>query len=257
MQEVVVDEHRLVAGLNRATLGEGASATVLIDELIGHSDPGVAHAAMALLIAESRRFDSFGDPIVARTDLPAELQHRLIWWAAAALREYMVGQHGLDPVIADAALVATATAMLAGYDEGETLEGRAFELALRLHRRSSIDDSLLERALAEGRLSLFTAALALRAGVEVASAWEMVVDGDGSRLAVLLRAIGCSREAAGAIMVRLASVNARAEAEIAGRMDAFDALARDEAADAMRPWRLDADYRRAIAGLATSGFQGR
>jgi uncharacterized protein (DUF2336 family) len=243
------DEHRLASALVlRAApreLGAG-----LIDQLLDATDPGVAAAAMGLLIAESRRFDHFGDPVVARTELPAELQHRLVWWVAAALRTYMISRHGLDPVAADRATVAAASAMLAGYDEAVTLEGRAFELAARLNRAGGIDDALLVRALTEGRLAFLAAALGLRAGIDASAAWDMIVDSEGSRLAVLLRAIGCGRDAAAEILLRLALVDRRAEEGVADRIDAFDDLDHDRAASAIRPWRLDGEYRRAIAALA-------
>jgi uncharacterized protein (DUF2336 family) len=243
------DEHRLTTGLRRS--GDGHDeGLALIDRLLAHKDAGIAAGAMALLIAESRRHDRFGEPVLARTDLPAELQHRMVWWVAAALRDYLIERHGIDPLAADRPLVTVATAMLAAYDEGDTLEGRAFDLACRLRSADELDDMMLVEAANEGRLALLAAALALRAGIDGASAWEMLVDMGGSRLAVLLRAIDCSREMAGAIMLRLTIADNRSEAELADNLDAFDLLPTEEAREALRPWRLDGDYRRAIAALA-------
>lgn len=251
------DEHRLATALSRIGEYHGGEGSGLIDRLLDHRDPRVAAAAMALLIAESRRYDRFGDPVVARTDLPAELQHRLVWWVAAALREYMIERHALDPAAADRPLAIAATAMLSAYDEGETLEGRSFELASRLHRDGELDDVFLSDALSEGRLALFVAALGLRAGIDGDAAWEMVADPTGSRLAVLLRAIECSRAIAGDILVRLATAEGRHEEQWAEHFGAFDLLDAERARDALRPWRLDADYRRAIAALASSGEGSR
>ena len=36
-------------------------------------------------LAENRRSGSYGEPQVTASDLPADLLHRLLWWAAAAL----------------------------------------------------------------------------------------------------------------------------------------------------------------------------
>lgn len=243
------DEHRLATGLRRSGDGQD-EGSALIDRLLAHEDAGVAGGAMALLIAESRRHDRFGEPVLARTDLPAELQHHMVWWVAAALRDYLVECHAIDPLVADRPLVAVATAMLAAYDESETLEGRAFDLACRLRSAGALDDMLLVEAASEGRLALLAAALALRAGIDGASAWEMLTDTGSSRLAVLLRAIDCPREMAGAIMLRLTIADNRSEAELADNLDAFDLLPAEQAREALRPWRLDGDYRRAIAALA-------
>ena len=53
-----------------------------------------------------RRFDRFQEPDMGQVELPAELQHKLVWLVAAALRHYIVQQHGLaavDGVIEEAA----------------------------------------------------------------------------------------------------------------------------------------------------------
>jgi len=246
------DEHRLAAGLRRSAEGHDEGSG-LIDRLLAHEEEGIAGGAMALLVAESRRHDRFGEPVLARTDLRAELQHHLVWCVAAALRDYMTMHHAIDPQAADRPLVAVATAMLAAYDESETLEGRAFDLACRLRSAGELDDTLLAEAMNEGRLALLAAALALRAGIDDASAWEMLADTGSSRLAVLLRAIGSSREIAGAIMLRLTIADNRSESELADNLDAFDRLPIEQAREALRPWRLDDSYRRAIAALAAGG----
>jgi uncharacterized protein (DUF2336 family) len=251
------DEHRISAGLRRTGELRGGHGSALVDRLLDHPDPAISAAAMALLIADSRRYDRFGDAILARTDLPAELQHRLVWWIAAALRDYMIERHAVDATAADRALVGTATAMLAGYDEGDTLEGRAFYLAHLLLRDDAVDDALLAEAVNEGRLALFVAALALRAGIEGQAAWEMAADVTGSRLAVLLRAIDCRRDIAGGIMLRLAMAEGRDEEQLSLHLEAFDLLEPERARDALRPWRLDGDYRRAIAALAAAGDRRR
>lgn len=249
------DAHRLTEGLKRTSdQGDGSQ---LIDRLIAHDEPAIAAAAMALLIAESRRFDRFGDPLIARTDLPAELQHRLVWLIAAAMRDYMVERHALEAGAVDRPLVATATAMLAGYDEGETLEGRAFGLAVLLQRAGALDDALLAEACGEARLPLFTAALGLRAGVDGTAAWDMVADPSGSRLALLLRAIEVPRPIATGVLLRFAEADGRSEEELVDQLDAFDALDPQLARDALRPWRLDHDYRQAIAALAANGDRAR
>ena len=74
---------------------------------------------------------------MGRVELPAELQHKLVWMVAAALRHYIVQQHQVAAV--DAAIEETASALIAAYDEGATLEARAVRLARRLHAAGRID----------------------------------------------------------------------------------------------------------------------
>jgi uncharacterized protein (DUF2336 family) len=78
-----VDEHRLALMLGRDAPHHVAD---LAQRLLDLGDEEIAEAVMALLIAESRRYDRFGDPALARTDLPPGPHRRLLWAVAAALR---------------------------------------------------------------------------------------------------------------------------------------------------------------------------
>jgi hypothetical protein len=245
------EEHRLTLALRaaaaRAASVEPDPAPPLLDLLLRDPDENIAADAMALLVADSRRFDRIADPVLARTDLPAELQHRLVWRVAAALRDPLTAQ-GLGEAAADHAIVTAATASLAAYDEGETLEGRAMTLARRLHAAAKLDDALIERAIGDARLALGVAALAVRAGIGFADAWAMFADRGGERLLVLLRAVGIARDCAASIALRLALLS-EAYDSVADRISGYEAIDTARARDALRPWRLDAAYRRAIAEL--------
>ncbi|SNS09143.1 Uncharacterized conserved protein, DUF2336 family [Sphingomonas laterariae] len=250
------EEHRLSIALRLAAarVAEFAPEPPLIDMLVDDAEPAIAEAAMAMIVAESRRIDRFQDPVLARTDLPAEVQHRLIWRVAACLRRYMIEIGRLDPATADREVGAAAQALLAGYDESATLEGRAIALALLLRADGRLSDALIGRALGEGRVALTVAALALRAGIEFGVAWDMLFDADGSRLAVLLSAIGMDTATAADILFRCVPSDMDPETA-AGRVEAFMALDRGRAEETLRPWRLDPAFRNAIDDLNT-GLRG-
>lgn len=250
------EEHRLSVDLRvMASRMAGLSADPpLLDTLVDDPDPAIADAAMAMVVAESRRIDRFQDPVLARTDLPAETQHRLIWRVAACLRRYMVDIGRLDPAVADREVSAAGQAMLAGYDESATLEGRAMALAMLLRAADRLDDVTIARALGEGRVAFTVAALALRAGVEFHIAWEIFFDAEGSRLAVLLSAIGMAHEQAADMLFRCMPGDADGDAA-ATRIEAFMALDQRRATEALRPWRLDAAFRGAIDDL-DAGLRG-
>ena len=187
--------------------------------------------------------------MVAATDLPAELQHRLVWRVAAALRRHVLLRGVVSEAETDRALVAAATATLAGYDEDDSLEGRAMQVARRLHQRRRLDDALIARAFAEGEATLAVAMLAARAGIDFPAAWEMVADPHGSRTMLLLRATGVRRGSAAAILRDLAAAGI-GRLDAADRIEAFDGLDPLDARDALRPWQADPGYRRAVAELA-------
>jgi uncharacterized protein (DUF2336 family) len=236
-----VEEQRLSEVLRR-----NGGDTRVVETLLADPDETVSAAAMAMLIAESRRHFLFEEPVLARTDLPADMQYRLVWWVAAALREYLTRQHGADHGLADAALMDAAAASLSGHDEGETLESAAMQLAYALAERGRLDDDLLQTACEEGRLSLFVAALAVRGGLDFEAARGMALPPFGERLIVLLRALDVRRESAGAVALAL-SID---DAELTEQMTAYDSLTRARAIELIQPWQVDSGYRTAIAALS-------
>jgi uncharacterized protein (DUF2336 family) len=228
------------------TRGRGASESPLLIELIRDHDPIVADHAMALLVGQSRRVDSFSEPAAARTELSAELEHQLVWRVAAALRQYLIGTHRLDPVAADQAIVAASESLLGRYDEGDALEARAMRLARRLQTLRRLDDELVRRALSEGSFPLFLASLAVRASVGQAETWEIVSDPKGRGRVFLLKAGDVERTSAASILLELAS----SEEDVPSQVDLFDVTDIAAAQDALRLWRFDPSYRESIAELS-------
>jgi Uncharacterised protein conserved in bacteria (DUF2336) len=232
------EEHRLA---------RAAPERRLLTELAGDVDETVAAAAVSLLIAESRRLDAFHEPVLANGDLPAEVAHGVAWTVAAALRTYLIARHDVPPASADGAVTAAAAAWLARYDEGAGADSLARRLALRLEARGRLDDELLVRAVAEGSLPLFLAALSLRTGLDLQALWELLPDAAGRGPAILLRAARTGREAAASILLHLAG---REEA-VAAQIDLYDTLTPEEALHHILLWRLDPAYRSAVARLAS------
>ncbi|MBB5685096.1 DUF2336 domain-containing protein [Sphingobium boeckii] len=238
-----VEEQRISQMLRR---NDFEPESRLVETLLSDEDPEVAIAAMALLIAESRRLYMFDEPTLLRTDLPADLHYRLVWWVAAALREYMVRQHRAEPGAVDAALMDAAGASLSMHDEGETLEAASMQLVYQLSDRGVLNDMMLKAACLEGRLSLFVAMLAVRGGIDFESARGMALPPYGDRLVVLLRALDVGREAAASIMMAIGTD----DAAVVEQIDAYETLDRVHAMEAIRPWQIDNGYRTAITALA-------
>ncbi len=243
-----VEEHRF----HREQQG---AADALLLELIGDDDATVAAAAMALLIARSRRFDRFNEPLMDETELAAELQHKLVWIVAAALRQYAVRHHHVSPAELDSVLAAAATAQIGAHDEGESLEARASRLAAALDAAERLDDALVLRVIAEGDLPLFVAALGRRAGLAFEAAWEVLSDPRGKGPPLLLRASDVTREAAAAILLSLNTrsrlFSGREGDAAAAQLDRYDAIDVRAARATLRLWQADPGYRSAIARLST------
>lgn len=242
-----VEEHRFWKSYASA----GAEDYLL--ELIRDEDPEIAASAMDLVTARSRRFDRFQEPVMGRVELPADLQHKLVWLVAASLRQYIVQHHGLSAV--DGAIEEAANGLLAAYDEGEAFEVRAMRLVRRLLARGRLDGALLGRMLGEGALPLFIAGLAALASLDYGPAWEVLSDPRGRGPAILLRAAGIDRRDSAAILLLL-NAHGRLFSGIEGdaaeqQLELYDRLDEDEARDVLRLWQADPGYRASIARIST------
>jgi hypothetical protein len=228
------EEHRL---------GRGSADHGLLIDLAGDPDAAIGGEAMSLLIAQSSRLDAFQEPLMLREELPAELQHCLVWTVAAALRRYIIASHDIPPPDADAAIAAAANALIAGADEGEGFPARALRLMRRLAAAHRLDERIVVRSLADGSLPLLLAAVSVRSGIGVEPAWELLAEPSGRGGALLLRAAGLAKENAGAILFRLHGESVAAEL---GRFEAVDA---ESALRLLGLWQADPAYRAAVARM--------
>lgn len=245
-----VEEHRVHrAARSHAQPEDGG----LLLRWVRDRDTALARAAMAVLVAESRRLDRFQEPIIATPELPAELEHRLVWTVAAALRVYLVTRQSVDPAVADAAIAEAAAARLAAYDEGEGLEARAIQLARRLEALEQLSDGVLARMMAEGHFLLLLAMIGLRCGLSLDAVWEVLSDPRGSGPAFLLRAAGVAREEAGPILLGLADAASAAnpDGRVIHQMDLFDGMTEEEASAAISLWQVDPAYRAAVGRVGS------
>lgn len=232
-----------------------AEASVLADRVapardgsglpLDDPDHGVAADAAALLVAEARRLDRFGAPVLPFDDVAAEVAHRLVWRIAAVLRHYLRESEEIEGAAVDKALAEAAVAVLGVHDEGQALDAIAMRLASRLRANDRLDGRLLAGWLEAGQVAAFNAGLAFIAGLPNEEVWHIVADPADGRLALALRAAGVGREPAAAILLMLLPANADASAEI----DLYNACDADEAADALAPLTTDPDLRAASDAL--------
>jgi uncharacterized protein (DUF2336 family) len=230
----------------------------MLFELVRGGDELLANDAMDLVVARSRRFDRFQEPVIGHVDLPAELQHKLVWLVAAALRHYLVQQHELHSV--DTAVERAASEFIAQHDEGMGLEAAALRLARRLHGADRLDGALLTRALAEGMLPVFIAGLAVLARLDHGAAWEVLSDPRGRGPALLLRSAALPRDQAAAILLLLNTrgrLFSGAEGDAAAeQLELYDSLDEGTASEVLRLWQGDPAYRASVARLSTRSRGG-
>ena len=222
----------------------------LLPRLAQYGDSVVASSALALLSAESRRRVPPSPGQSNPSDLPAELQHRLVWWVAAALRERFADAAGDTLPVLDRALAEAALRSIAAHDEGDRLEAAALRLAAALDPQADELAGLLVEALNDRRLSLFIALLAHALGLDYNDAREIVLDPGAERLWLLLRALELDRASIARIGLALSDADPQRDIDrFAEGLDEIVAVLPEVARHALAPLLLHRDYRAALVAL--------
>lgn len=212
-------------------------------------DGVVATAAVALLGAENRRRAANEGAATVRSELPAELHQRLLWWVAAAVREQSSDLDGMAD--RDRALTEATLRSLAAHDEGDRPEAAAARLAEAIDARPGELAELLVEAVGEGRLTLFAALVARAAAVDYEQVRRLLIDPGGDLLTLMLHVAGVERTAIAGIGVALADADARRDLErLADRIDWAEAQGREAARAALAPLALGRDFRAAVRALS-------
>jgi hypothetical protein len=231
---IAAARHRLLADALPTAVG-GPDEPSLLVRLAAVPDRVVAGAARALLAAEAR-----GGAV-----LPAEVQHRLIWWVAAAIRPRRV-----DPD-ADRAIAEAALRTLGAHDEGDGAGAVAMRLAAAIDARPDELAPLLTEALGDRRLSLFVGVLAHAVGLDYEEAEALVLEPEGERLWLALRAARLDRATIARVALALSDADPRRDIEaFADELDRIAAVDPAEARVALAPETLGRDFRAAIRALA-------
>ena len=218
-----------------------------VESLVGDADEDIAEAAMALTVARGGRRDRFGRLGVEFDDLLADEAVALVNLVAAAIRDSM----GAAGPAQDSAIVAAASTVLVRHDEGNRLDARVAALAFALVDGGRADDAFAAGLAEAAEVALLSAVLSVRAGIEPATGWLMMVE-QGAYCAMLLaRLAGLERQAAARIVVAIGGMLGIADpAEAIGEYDGIDT----EELEAQCRWlRLPKSYRDSIGLLGGTG----
>ncbi|HEU0044909.1 DUF2336 domain-containing protein [Sphingomonas sp.] len=229
--------HELLAAALPVAVKDAEAGSLLV-RLAAVPDRVVATAARALLVADSR----------SGVTLAAELQHRLVWWVAAAIRP------GASNPDVDRAIAEAAVRSLSAHDEGDGADAIAMRLAAAIDARPEELPALLLESLGDRRLSLFVAVLAQAIGLDFAQAQALVLEPEGDRLWLALRAVQLDRPTIARIALALSDADPRRDIEaFADELDHVAAITPAAARLALAPETLASDFRMAIRALDRAG----
>jgi uncharacterized protein (DUF2336 family) len=249
-------EHLLLIALRAPLSAEVTEAIVdhgddrVIEQLLRNPDAVLSRRALEYLVAESQRVDSFQEPLLSRHDLPPDLAHRMFWWVSAALRREILTRFTMDAAVLDDALrdsarSAIAEAVNAGKDThvGRLIQG--------LVEANALDHRFLLQALRGGKIPAFVAGLAHMVKLDPSIIKRSMFDAGGESLAIICRTVGMDRNTFASLylLARQGSGPVTAPKQLQDLLKFFDALTPEQARGAVRYWRMDSEYLKAIAAV--------
>lgn len=250
MDELIAQVRTELIGAALPAIEAEPDRASLLIRLAEVDDSVVAAAARALLSAEARARNAADRGGVAAAILPAERHHQLVWWVAASIREGQIAASG-EGARVDRAIVEAAQRSLAAHDEGQRVEVLAVRLAAAIDARVDEIGMLLVEALGDRRLTLFAALLGRAVDLDFEGARAIVLEPEGDRLWLALRAAALDRATIARIALALADADPRRDIEaFADDLDAIASVSIEAARSALAPLTLHHDLRLAIDALA-------
>jgi uncharacterized protein (DUF2336 family) len=185
--------------------------------LAGNQTAELAPADMKRLVDAAREVAALRSPLSRHPKLTTELAMQLYIWVGQALRQSLAERFRMDPKMIETALAQSvqeahlaapagqAPVVLARDGEREAMEQRLIE---KLHAAGQLRPGYLVRSLQEGRLSLFTVALATLGRFETNHV-QRVIDSDRPELLGLAcAAVGIDRSVFPSILEMIRGLNA-------------------------------------------------
>jgi len=184
-----------------AAILEQAEPAVLT-ALAGNTTAELSPADLEELVEASRQIAALRTPLAQHPKLTDHLARRLYLWVGLALRQGLAERFRLDVTVLDAALAASMNEAQSGVAPPETALRTAREgereimeqrLIDKLHSAGQLRPAYLIRALREGKLGLFAAALAALGRFEIGQVRATLESDRPELLALACSAVGIDR----------------------------------------------------------------
>jgi len=165
----------------------------VIVSLLNNKNSRISRSTMEYLVEQSKRLDTFQDPLVHRDDLGEELAIKLFGWVSDALRQDISSKFDLPQDILDTYLAAPDNQNADRSRHLEKMQPNAtMDLVLQLKAKDMLTPDVLVAALNQGEIALFVGVFAEMTGLDLEFTKTIVFDGNGEEIAVACKAIGVS-----------------------------------------------------------------
>jgi len=251
-------EHQLAVAI-RENLSEQVSDALVetgeenvIRTLLKNSSAVISSKTMAYLVEQSRRVDSFREPILHRDDLNPALAKRMFLWVSAAMRQFIIQNYKLDDATIDDLMEEVARESATGETKDKELSPTA-ELAASLEKEGMVTNSMLVKALRQGEIPLFVSLFCRRSQLRETLVLRILFEPGGEGLAIACKALEISNDEFEELFKLSRKARPGEGGDIKGEakqvLNLYERMSSEAAIKVLKAWQRDMEYLAAIRQL--------
>jgi uncharacterized protein (DUF2336 family) len=255
-------QHQLSIAMRRTVSESVADALVesgdedVIKALLENSSAHISKATMEYLVDQSKRVNSYQNPLLTRPDLDPQLARRMYLWVSAALRNYMVEHFDINPAELDESLDNTVSEITtAPPDPEEAAPDKAHELAKKLDDAGQVTPEFMIRVLRQGEIPLFEAMFVIHSGLRPKLLQRILFEPGGEALAVACKAVSMAKNEFASIFMLTRQARSRESvinpADLTRVLALYDRIREDSAKAMLGRWQRDPEYLNALRILSS------
>ena len=225
----------------------------VIKALLENENARISKATMESIVEESRRVDTFREPILHRRELDSELAQKMFLWVSAALRKVILERFELDQETVDDLLERAVFEELEADDVERKQGEKRAELAASLIESKEATPELLLHILEEGEVSLFVSVFGQLAVLPEKLIMRMLFEPGGEGLAIACKAVGLDK----VVFTSIFSLSRKArphlrqtlQRDLRRTLSLYDHMTTEAANKVLRLWQRKREYLAAIREL--------
>ncbi len=261
-------EHQLAIAMRQSVTESVTEALVSADtedvvaKMIENPNARISKSTMEYLVDQSKRVDTYQNPLLKRPDLEPDLAKKIYWWVSAALRQHIVADYKVDAADLDELLESTVKNVIDRHRLAASNElSKPATLAERLAEEGRATTQMLVEVLRQGEVPLFEAIFSKISGLRLRLLRRMLFEPGGEALAILCKAVGIGKPDFGTIfsLTRKARNLERAPnaKELKLVLELFDKIKPEDADRMLKKWQRDSNFLNAIRVIESSPGYGK
>ncbi|MGB1547822.1 MAG: DUF2336 domain-containing protein, partial [Alphaproteobacteria bacterium] len=174
-QLAITRRKRVSEVVSEALVETGQEAVVV--SLVGNKGAELSERTLHKVLDEYGEIEAVQEPIIKRVKLPVAISERLVSLVTDNLREQLITKHDLPAGAAsDLVMQARERATLSLLDPTGSDDLSAETLVYQLHENDRLTSSIILRAACTGDMDFFVASMAIRVGVPIPNAYQLIFD---------------------------------------------------------------------------------